>query len=757
MSSMADQQERPENRPAAQPAQKRELPLDTRMLSDAVIELNISRKNVGIYPPGHAQIAKSIDRAFGVMLRLFEVSSEMTLGVGKDTLFVGKDYLDRGNPVYRDFALSLSGQGIASVTFKKGIDRPELERFHRILTTKPEDIAKLGGIAKVVANAGMPNIRVVPVDYASLHVTEEQELSHVHARPADEHDPGLWGDFVSSLSAGTIAAPGRDRGVSLKDAEEVDPAELARLLNERKLDPGAALQSYDRVISSHLRVRAEQGRLSKGQSESLRSLSGLLKDLHPDLRKQFLAVTFDRTADASPAVTEEIVGGLTDDVVIQMLRQASAEGREISPTLTGILSKLSSAGTEAQPRGEATAHAAAQEAMTREQVQSLFKREQYETYVSNEYEDTLRRLGSGKASVVVPAGTFPIDEYVASMAEERLDYQIGRVLLGFIDEDIGDDDYGEFLKKIVSNVPELIRTGQFALLHDTFEMLRLHSREKGSPVIRAMVDVALTGFSNPDFIASVCDAFSVCSDRDKVRAAGRFLLALGQDAVPPLFDLFARDTAAGGRRAVFDLLCSIGHPAVEEAVRRLGDPRPYYVRNLVMLIRWGWDASVTSSLRPLLRHADPQVRLEAIAALLRFRDNAAVPALRAAIHSQDPDESTQAAALAGQFRVAGVVDALTGRIKKAILFENDYRDNEAIIRVLGEIGDPRAVPELERLARGRWPLFPKSRARMMTTLFESLDRFPRASVEVLLEVGEGSDDPRVLRACQRLRKEQGGA
>jgi hypothetical protein len=395
--------------------------------------------------------------------------------------------------------------------------------------------------------------------------------------------------------------------------------------------------------------------------------------------------------------------------------------------------------------------------MTQEQVQSLLRREQYETYVSDEYEDTLRRLGSGKATVAVAAGTFPIDEYVASMSEEKLDYQIGRVLLGFIDEEIEDDDYGEFLKKIMSNLSDLVRTGQFALLHDTFETLRLHSREKRSLSIRAMVDNALRGFRSPAFISSVCDAFSICRDKERARAAGRFLLALGTDAVPLIFDLYACEEAAGGKRAVFDLLCDIGHPAVQEAVRRLGDPRPYYVRNLLMLIRWGWDGSVTPSLRPLLRHADQQVRHEAIAALLRFRDPAAVPVLRAAILSQDPDESAQAVSLAAKFRVSGVVDALLSRLKKVILFESDYGDNEEIIRALGEIGDPRAMPDMERLARGAWPLFPKSRARMRATIFESLSRFPREAIDGLLSFGEQSDDPRVLRTCQKLRKERGHA
>ncbi len=146
--------------------------------------------------------------------------------------------------------------------------------------------------------------------------------------------------------------------------------------------------------------------------------------------------------------------------------------------------------------------------------------------------------------------------------------------------------------------------------------------------------------------------------------------------------------------------------------------------------------------------------MEAISALLRFRDRAAIPALRAAILSKDPDESAQAVSLAGKFRVASVVDALVDKLKKVILFESDYQDNEEIIRTLGEIGDSKAVPELERLARGGWPLFPKSRARMKATIFESLGRFPREAIYNLLSLGEQLDDPRVLRACQKLKKEQ---
>ena len=60
------------------------LPLDARLLSDAVIELNISRRNVGLYPPGHSRIAGAIDRAFDNLTKLFELRSSIFLGVTKD-------------------------------------------------------------------------------------------------------------------------------------------------------------------------------------------------------------------------------------------------------------------------------------------------------------------------------------------------------------------------------------------------------------------------------------------------------------------------------------------------------------------------------------------------------------------------------------------------------------------------------------------------------------------------------------------------
>lgn len=766
---MAEQQEKTSSSAPAsgQKLSEKDIPLDTQLLSDAVIELNISRKNVGIYPPGHVQIVKSIDRAYDVLLKLFAIREEMTLGVAKDTLFVGQNYLDQKNPVYRNFALALNAQGIAAVTFVRGLDLGELERFHRIITTKPEDIIAAGGIAKVVASMDIPHIKVIPIDYSSFHLTEEQEIfktqtksSEKSAENAEKTAGGMWMDFVSLISSGMLAKQGE--GVSIKDATKIDPSELAKLLNERKLNAGAAVQSYDHIISSHIRKKAEK-KLTKEQSETLKNLNDMLRELHPDLRKQFLSSAFKNLAEnpQSPGA-EEILGGMGDDMIIDMLRHASAEGREISPSLTGLLSKLASVRDRSKdaPKPEnkpvAAGHAV-QEAppdILPEQLENLFQREKYEEYVETEYDQLLKRASErAEAMAASSAERFPVADYLKTLKDEHLDFQIGRALIAFMEEKIDAEDYKEFARKLSTLVPDLLASGNFVLLLDILTTLRWHMSDKQDPTIRAAVSDVLSVFWQQDFIAAAVNAFDAWS-RTKGKAAGELLLALGPPVIPGLMDIFAADTSPGGRRIVFDLLSSFGASAVAEALKRLEDPRPHFVRNLLMLIRRVGTPDVAPSVKPLLQHQDAKVRLEALAVLLRFNEPSAAELLRKEILSNDPDVSSQAVFLAGQYRVANVVGAILSLIKSVVFFESDYRVNEEIIRALGEIGDPRAIPELEKLAKSGFSLYPESHSRMKLAIYQYLERYPRDSITGLIKIGEKSNDEKIRAICRKLSKEK---
>jgi hypothetical protein len=761
---MSDKQERINALAPSALHSEKEIPLDTRLLSEAVIELNISRKNVGIYPAGHIQITKSIDRAYEILQKLFEIRSEMTLGVAKDTLLVGQDYLDRKNPVYRDFALSLNEQSIASVTFIHGLEKNELVEFHRILTMKPENIVASGGIRKVMTESIIIHVRIQVIDYGSFHLTEEQEIfkSQSLGSPGagdtatkQKAGHGLWQDFVAHLTAGTLAAPGE--GASVTETEQIDPAELAKLLNERRLDSNSALQSYDEIISEHVRVRAEKKELSQEQSITLRNLNMLLRDLHPDLRKQFLSVAFRRISTNTKAIgADDLLGGFPDDIVIDMLNQASAEGKEISPTLTGLLGKLTRAHAQGMQssqsfvRGtEGTGTTHHESLILPEHMEKLFGREKYEEYVSDDYQATLKRLSE---TAVAVADRILVDEYEKTLEEDHLDFQIGRALIAFMEENIDQEDYNEFGRKLVTLLPEFLKTGNFNLLLDILETLSKQAREKPTEKLRGVAADCLKIFNDRSFMDQSLQAFDGWAST-KGREAANFLYALGPEIVPGLMDLYAIDTMPGGRRVLFDLLCQFGKDAVREAVRRLLDNRPYYVRNLVMLIRWTGTSASIPSIKFLVNHHDIKVRIEVLRTLLKFKDQDAKRILRETIHSSDPDVVSQAVFLAGHFRVTEAVDDLCAVIKRVIFFEADYTVNEEIIKALGEIGDPRAIGDLEKLALAR-TLYPQRRQQMQKILFESLGRYPVESIAGLLRIGERSGDDAIRKICKKWMEQQ---
>ena len=49
------------------------LPLDTRLLGNAVIEMNISRRTVSLYPGNHGLVKEALKRAFHILEELFEL------------------------------------------------------------------------------------------------------------------------------------------------------------------------------------------------------------------------------------------------------------------------------------------------------------------------------------------------------------------------------------------------------------------------------------------------------------------------------------------------------------------------------------------------------------------------------------------------------------------------------------------------------------------------------------------------------------
>src|SRR4030042_4172955 len=112
------------------------LPIDAKLLYDAVIEVNISRRSKGLYPLDHPIANESINRAFELLKKLFELRNSITLGIAKDTLVIDEYTLDRKTPVFSEFALSLHDKGLAAITFYNGLEVEELVSLHELITMR---------------------------------------------------------------------------------------------------------------------------------------------------------------------------------------------------------------------------------------------------------------------------------------------------------------------------------------------------------------------------------------------------------------------------------------------------------------------------------------------------------------------------------------------------------------------------------------------------------------------------------------------
>ena len=98
------------------------LPLDAKLLSNAVIELNIARHILSLYSREHQLVQLSLDKTIAILADLFELRPEISLAVAKDTLIIDERPLDPKNPVYREFALALSRMSVAAGFVRQGRD-----------------------------------------------------------------------------------------------------------------------------------------------------------------------------------------------------------------------------------------------------------------------------------------------------------------------------------------------------------------------------------------------------------------------------------------------------------------------------------------------------------------------------------------------------------------------------------------------------------------------------------------------------------
>lgn len=731
----------------------------TKDITKAVRELNICLKSVYIYPTEHDQVKSNIERTWHTLNGIFDALPDLTLAIAGNRLMIGNEYLDPGNAICKEFALSLKTHDIASISFYRGIDRDELLRLFLLIKKKPEDITDQGSIKTVVDNENFLNVKIKAVDYSKLSITEEKEISRRTKDDGSGQQDDTWRDFVSHLVSETITD--QDNGVSIDDLGDIKPSELARLLNEHRIDNQSAIQTYDKVVTRHFKqpqadFPVDPDDKSRQASYDLTSWNTLLEELNPDIKKQFLSVSFEHCEPERDAVrTEEFLSSMSGGLIIDMLKSANDSGKEISPSLVNLIRKLSAAQGEALqslPEDIAASLKKSDEAIefSEDRFKTLFNREKHGEYVVDEYDDVLKKLTDTPASDPSIAGTdFAVEDYLPTLSDRHLDTRIARILIGFMNGQIEKDEYSAYAEKLIGIGTDLLEAQDFSLLAVIFKTFTRHKKNKTDPDIRAIASDCVNTFREPAFTSQAVRAFfkdGKLADRDGFN----LLIALGPRIVPDIVKHYAEQDGPEMPGLLSGIITHFRKEALAEAQKRLRDTRTLFVRNLIVLLRILDARETENGLKQLLDHDNTDIQLEALETLLQFESQWALPVLRKLVRASRADLSSRAIFLAGNYRVSDMAEDLASMLKRFILFKADIKKNEEIIAALGQIGSSHTIPVLEKLLSSTPILHSREIAKMKLLVYQSLAGYTYNDVKHLLEKGSKAKDDEIKNSCQKI-------
>lgn len=704
------------------------LPSDVRLLSEAVIELNISRKNVELYPPDHPIIKDSIDRALDHLKNLLKSRSAITLGIAKNMLVIDDYTLDKKNPVFQDFALSLYGKGIAAITFYSGLDVKDLIVLHELIIMQEGHIGD--ALVQLAETKNLKHIKLSPLDLSVFEFKDGLlRLGVLESK--------LLEDYVYGLLEGRLA---------YNDAEnlvhKVPPEQIASFINSQ-MPEDAPGEAYDKVISAYFK-RKSTSVLSR---EIFERFLVFLENLRTELKTQFLSRTLSH--HFSEDEFERVMAELTDEDLRKLLEIFEISSVTIPVSLKNLLDKLS----ETTAKGEfvfdmtTKGKAFVDDIEIDKGIIKLLEEDHFRTFVSEEYQKELDMMIQG-----VEAEESQLTETLIHDSGERvIDKALSEVILELLESDsINNEDYLKLVTELSELVDGFLETGRFQELCDIYNTIYSYSLS-GRFKIEASGMVEYF-FRSEQFIRRLIGAFKFLGKYD-TEGAVRLAKVLRLYIISHLLDAFTEEANPNIRKFLIYLLSNMGVDVAHEAVKRLNDKRLDNVISMIALIKECGGKDHVKHVRPFAKDKNRRISMEAIKTLLHFGDREGLSYLKVYLRSDDSDLREQAMLLSGTYKVKDTVPYLIEILEKKDILGTESYSKIPAIKALAQIGDPQAIELLKKLYRSKGLFFSSARNELKLEIFKSLKYYPVYAIRPLLELGIQSKDTEIRSISMKLLKE----
>jgi len=717
------------------------LSLDTGLLSDFIFELTICSKCVTSYPSGHPFIKASLEKVMKRIPRLFDFREEITLGVAKDTLILDENFLNKKNPVYKEYAKILFNHNITALTFEKKIGFEELVHFNEILATSPEKIQEKGGIEKVIADRNIKHIRVKAIRFDLFRVIEKDQV----ASERDNKNPSVvWEEFVQYLLDGTLDPS----GVRPSFMEGMNPEILARAINE---DIGNDSQdkevSYSELISSYIKRSSGNENITGRSKAYSHRLTQFVSHLNPELRRQFLSDSFKGFAPKE-GFAKEVSSNSQEEAILEALENMNARRISPSPFVLGLLQKLTnhchkSGRPEIAPfpkEGGAREYREALTTIFRQQENGL-------TFVPESYQDTLQRIIATKP--VSGLELQEIDALKKSLDGQCADLAIFTIIVELIKSGLTADNLESLKQNLVDSCSYFLGIGDFQTLielHGQLMDCKLSALTTKTPQVREAVAI----FNKPEFVEEVLNSLRIW-EKEKYPYIQKLILKIGEPFVEPVLNHLAEEPHLSIRRFLIDCLLEMGEKVRNAALLRLRDKRWYFVRNLVLILRNLNDPWILPPIRRLLGHPHPKVHEEVFKTLLHFKNPEAHRMLLEDLSGKDKEARLIAVGLAENCQSVEVINRLIELLNKGNILRSEIDLKKKIIQTLGRMRDPSILPHLERMFRSKSLLHRNALNQLKAEIIRSFEYYPgKEPVSIIEKLSRGGNQEVAHLAFQTL-------
>jgi hypothetical protein len=445
-----------------------------------------------------------------------------------------------------------------------------------------------------------------------------------------------------------------------------------------------------------------------------------------------------------------LVDGLGGDLIFRMLDRASSEGKKISPSLLSFIKKMGHAGVmpDMNPVGQGGDPKG--QGFTTQDVASLLAHEQYESYVDSGYEKLLGQL-SGDIPETDRQGASQslAQEVIGDLTGDKIHIHAGRAMMRLMTHSDDLSGYRDWAKQLTYLLDDLVDHGAYGYLTQVLAFFR-SEKESEDPERAEIAGLVLDRFTDPQCVARAIESVQ-SSQGEADPEALVFFMEIGEPVVVEIFDGLEPDQTFHDQDVLTQILKNLKSLTTHEALERIKDPRPDYVRRMVRIIRKMGDNRSADQIRSLMEHPDIDVRMEALATLLVFNNKWGAVRLRDLLGDPTGESFARAAGLAGRYRVASAIPQL----EAVALRRGETASRESAIRALGQIGDPRVIPTLAKIAKTRWRISKSQSQHLKRVVFDALDNYPPEAVRSLLRLGLKQKDEVIRTACQRLLRKGG--